>query len=441
MAEPKEPRTAKPESLEAKFKLLALLPYDKRAKRKHSLVFGFILDWYHSRYGDALASVRHVAAIVKERDPAGVGLYIGDVHAALTDLVAWGYLTQEIGKGRKASRYVPVWAKLDSVREIPNTTDHEICVRENQNTSVREIPNTNGDSVRESPNQDPSTSTRVTDPETRKDEVDCAPPADGLAATAVTQEGFDELYATYAVKKSKADARRAYDKLAPDADLHARMMTAAVAWRRTAGDTVERMHLRRWIEEERYDEEPNGARQPVEKKAKAAEPVMPAKPAKADVAFHPTREVMTILEASISKEGASTWIDLVLRADDGTGDDVSICLEASNADLQSKGQRQLEQIISASGLTSIVDDATELVGAKFVRVLPSKFGEYEYEPAPGNDNRRPFSDTIITHDDEPKPAKVRPPAPRFADIVANTPLHGWASRLGTDYDDEEEDAA
>ena len=169
--------SAKPESLEAKFKLLAALPYDKRAKRKHSLVYGFILDWYHSKYGDALASVRHVTTTLKERDPAGIGLFQGDVHGALTDLVSWGYLEQEKGTGRRASRYVPVWSKVDSVHKIPNATEDEISVRENHNTSVRETPNATSDSVDKIPNEDPSTVTRPQDGVTVRGNDSAAPTA------------------------------------------------------------------------------------------------------------------------------------------------------------------------------------------------------------------------------------------------------------------------
>ncbi|MGO6696179.1 hypothetical protein ACCS54_31285 [Rhizobium johnstonii] len=43
-------KSAKPESLEAKFKLMTILPFDRRAKRKHILVYGFILDWYHDKF-------------------------------------------------------------------------------------------------------------------------------------------------------------------------------------------------------------------------------------------------------------------------------------------------------------------------------------------------------------------------------------------------------
>jgi hypothetical protein len=104
-----------PESLSLKFLLATRIDFDKRIGRKHRLVYCFLLDYYHSKYGDALASVRHIAACLQERDPFEKGLYIGDIHGALTDLVEWGYVTQEKGSGRRASRYTPVWGDVPIV--------------------------------------------------------------------------------------------------------------------------------------------------------------------------------------------------------------------------------------------------------------------------------------------------------------------------------------
>lgn len=283
-----ETRTAKPESLEAKFKLLAALPYDRRAKRKHSLVYGFILDWYHSKYGDALASVRHVTSTLKERDPAGVGLYAGDVHAALSDLVAWGYLDQEKGTGRRASRYVPNWDLARSVHKTPNTTDDEFSVRENANTFVRENANATPDSVRDSMNEDPSTVTRPQDGVTERWN-ECAaptapPPVAGLStapaaetsqdATEDAATGFDQLWSAYGYKKSKPEARRAYNKLAPDAELHERLVDAARDWQQSwaaqGKEDAPRFTLAKWIEREEYECTPPTAYKAKARKAKAA---------------------------------------------------------------------------------------------------------------------------------------------------------------------------
>lgn len=275
------PRLPKPESLEAKFKLLALLPYDKRVKRRHVLVFGFILDWFHSKYGDALASVRHVSNTIKERDPAGVGIYSGDVHSALVDLTAWGYLNQEKGTGRRASRYVPKWALVCSVRENPNATEDARSVRETESTDVRETPNTTVGSVRESENEDPLTGPGD---QTRGPErgIDCAaplaPPPDGLAATGAGTaqdekcEPFEQLWLAYDYKRKKREARAAYGKLAPDAELHAAMVEAAGRWRASwaAQNKADapRFHLHKWIEREEYECDPPTAYKPKERKTK-----------------------------------------------------------------------------------------------------------------------------------------------------------------------------
>ena len=55
---------------------------------------------------------------------------------------------------------------------------------------------------------------------------------DAQMATAAGAAGFDELYDAYCVKTKRAAAREAYDKLAPDADLHAQLIVAANTWRR-----------------------------------------------------------------------------------------------------------------------------------------------------------------------------------------------------------------
>jgi len=237
--------TAKPESLEAKFKLMCRLPYDPRVKRRHMLVFGFILDWYHSDYGNALASVRHIDAQLKARDASGTGLYTGQIHGALTDLVAWGYLERIEARGRRAFRYIPSWSVLElSVQENPNA----ICVRETENTSVRETENATAISVRDSMNEDPLTRPGLQDPGTCSD-IDI-PPATPAAEGGVLA-GFDLLAAAYAKPGDNlVEARRQYRAIAPDEEEHARMVKAAESWRRTAKGP--RMGLARWLEQKRW---------------------------------------------------------------------------------------------------------------------------------------------------------------------------------------------
>jgi len=268
------------DGLENKFRLSTIAPLDRRMKRKHLAVYGFLLDWYHRKYGDALASVRHIVAQLKERDPAGIGLYTGDVHSALKDLEAWGYITADVGRGRKASRYVPVWAHGRSVHKIPNTTGDAHSVRETPNTSVRETPNTTGDSVRGNQNKDPSTLIRSQDQDTGKDGYDCAPASPplpvGLMATGAggAQGGFDEVWQAYFPQRGRGDkkkARAAYDKLSPDADLQKRIVASAAdwhaAWAAQGDDSASRKHLDTWIAGEHYDCDPPGPYKAKDRKA------------------------------------------------------------------------------------------------------------------------------------------------------------------------------
>ncbi|RWN81774.1 MAG: hypothetical protein EOS04_33185 [Mesorhizobium sp.] len=278
------PRLPKPESLEAKFKLSIGLPYDLRAKRKHMLVYGFILDWFHSKYGDALASVRHVVDNIKERDPAKKGLSIPHVHSALADLVEWGYLTQDKGAGKRASRYIPVWdlvCKIPSVTPVGNNSDSDPSVTPGVNTAVTPGVNTTSDSVTNGGNEDPSTVTRPQDRVNEIDGHDCATPTAPLsaglaAADAVAAQGFEELRRAYYPNKAKdiKKARKAYDKLAPDDELHVTMLESAAtwysAWAAQGKPDAPRHSLERWILDERYLEDPPAAYQPKERKAKTA---------------------------------------------------------------------------------------------------------------------------------------------------------------------------
>lgn len=253
------------DSLENKFRLATIAPLDRRMKRKHLAVYGFILDWYHRKYGDALASVRHIVATLKERDPDGIGLYTGDVHSALRDLVDWGYLTQEKGSGRRASRYVPDWAHGRSVHKTPNTTEDEVSVRGNQNTIVRENQNTTVDSVRELQNEDPFTGpglqTEVRVSGNMFEAAPTAPPAVGLAATAAEPasgkgDGFSEFWAAWPRKHGKKKAQAEWKKIIHDVDI---IIEAARIWAdHYALHGVEKKWIpepANWLKAERWDED------------------------------------------------------------------------------------------------------------------------------------------------------------------------------------------
>ena len=101
--------------------------------------------------------------------------------------------------------------------------------------------------------------------------VPTAPPVSGLeahtAATAVdpkkvaasdlpSRTGFEELWAAYPRKHDRSKAQAAYNKLAPDAVLHATLVAKANAWtehyQKNATERQWWKHLHNWLAEERY---------------------------------------------------------------------------------------------------------------------------------------------------------------------------------------------
>lgn len=364
--------------------MLSRLPFDRRAGRKHYLVYGFLLDYFHSEHGDALASVRHIVACLKDRDPFGNGLYVGDVHSALTDLVEWGYVTQEKGSGRRASRYVPVWGDVPSVRGDQNATDSEISVRGYPNTFVRAAPNATGASVRDFQNEDPLTGTRSQDPGTQKEGIDCAaaspPPASAAVAPAgavPAQGGFEELWRAYWCRRGKAKARATYVKLNPSLELHRAMVARAKVWREAwdaqGNPDAPRMHLSTWIDDEHYDcDPPTGYRAKPKARTKAAPAPAPANDDNPPAPRHGLpvgRHTATIVTAEVrTKDGTKT---LGLSFDiEGATYPHAIVLEAGDLRAQEDGQVEFQQLQNSVGVDDVNDPAI-LHGLPFILTVGS----------------------------------------------------------------------
>ncbi|MFC6486940.1 hypothetical protein [Nitratireductor sp. GCM10026969] len=237
-----------------------------------------------------------------------------------------------------------------------------------------------------------------------------APLADGLSATAAETaedakpEPFEQLWKTYGVRKKKADARAAYDKLAPDAGLHATMIASAKAWRDAAGDSVERMHLRRWIEQEEYECEPPSAFKAKDKprRATARSPTQAANTVADEVeeplfewvgdvsAFVPVGKHAIEIKAadSAADDDGNPEVTLVYDVDD---DDICIgdvehrfFIEHKDEKLQRRGQDHLNKLTAAAGIVDI-EDTADLVGARVVAVV-GRDGSVRYEPVGANDN-------------------------------------------------------
>lgn len=411
-----EPKPIAPGSLENKFLLSRDAPLDKRMKRRHLAVYNFILDWYHSKYGDALASVRHIVATLKERDRTGEGFSPRMVQVALADLVTWGYLEQEKGAGRRASRYVPVW-EFRSVYPGVNTTTEIGSVYPGVNECVYPAVNATDHSVYPAVHEDPLTPTRAQDPGTDKRESDCPAPTAPVTAplgagrdadagqeekqttsvsTDTKVDNFEELWRAYDHKQRRVDARGAYDKIAPDAELHEAMIAAATKWRqhwaRQNDPEAPRKTLGSWLRSEGFLEDPPTAYKPKERKAKPApvasndnvapdaEEELPSFMRGAAKLWPKGRHVLQVIDSSVETCGGDQAAFFRFRILDGKhkGTEIEhrIYTECCVQSYQEAGRQILSQLITACDQSSI-EDTVELHG--FICAGQVIDGEVDYE--------------------------------------------------------------
>lgn len=198
-------------------------------------------------------------------------------------------------------------------------------------------------------------------------------PADAGAGEEKARDPFEQLFTAYGVRQKKVDARAAYEKLAPDAEMHQRMIAAARAWREAAGDAVGRFHLRRWIEDECYDCDPPTPFAPRERKAKEEAPARaPRQPTSwaGDVAYTAPRGsfVVGIVESELKQSALETTLSLVLETEKPvqsplgptTRIEHTVYLEAADGEMQYRGQKLFSQIIAAQGKTDVPEDCEDL---------------------------------------------------------------------------------
>lgn len=358
----------------AQFRMAQLIDFDERLYENARIVYRFLVGWYHDQYGDALLSQRHVAKVMKQRAPEGAAVLSNrTVGRAIIALLETGWVARTFkgrGKGKGASRYVPVINVLELAAQgkFPQLGHSGVPVQPGHSSDPL-VGQSNGPVDAElghsiGPKTLPPDPAK--EPETGMVDHDFATPVAGLSAAPVAKEGFDELFDVYGVRHDKADARRAYEKLAPDADLHVRMVEAARAWRQSAG-SIERMRLRRWIEEERYDEQPKGARKAANDDKPAA---LASKPAKwvGDVpaVVSPGQHTVFIRDARHTPDvDGNHELTLILDIDNGnlvlSEVPHRFFIEHRDEALQRKGAKHLENICAAAGISDILD-VGELIG-------------------------------------------------------------------------------
>jgi hypothetical protein len=323
-----------------------LVDYDDRLYETARVVYRFMVGWYHDDHGDALLSQRHVAKVMKQRSPDGATVPSRNaVQRAIIALLETGWVVRSFqgrGKGRGASRYIPV------VNVLELAAQGKFPEPAHSNGPV-ELAHNNG---------------------TGKEDNDCLAPMAGLTAAMAPQGGIDELYAVYGVRKEFAAAKVAYEQLAPSQKLHAEMVASAKAWRTAAGG-IERMHLARWIREERFREDPKGEHKPRQPTA-ANQNGPRAKKGGPRIG----ERVVDIVEADLDGDSGDMSLTLVFSERDKPETWTrTIDIESPNTRKQEEGKREFTDLCRALNVTR-PEDADELLGT--IRVSVAQSGKLEY---------------------------------------------------------------
>jgi hypothetical protein len=221
-----------------------------------------------------------------------------------------------------------------------------------------------------------------------------APPL-GLAAAAdaavmkKAETPFDELWAAWGRKEKRADARDAYKGLAPDADLHQRLVEAAKEWTESYAATGREKHyqkyLHTWLKGECWLEDlptafetkkaaaASGKSAPAEHGASGLTPKTP-------LGQHTVEVIGSDME-EVGPENVTVAFKYRIHGGANSGHDFShkFYLNSPDDDVRLKGQSFFQAIREATGIHS-PEDTADFHGARLCAVV-SRGGKIEYEAA------------------------------------------------------------
>ncbi|UPJ69870.1 hypothetical protein [Bradyrhizobium sp. 187] len=389
--------------------LLSEIIADKRTRKPHIQIAQIVIDRQKREHGNSQASVRYI-----ER---GTGLSKWRISKATAELAEWGYFTRRPGAGTRPSEFTAT--SWPSVR-VQRDSKHPTLVSESEGTQCPSLEGRCGPLVSESEGTNPA---YVDGLQAGLREAECSvgaatPPAlAGLepATPETPPGGFVELWDAFSLKltNTKAKARAAYDKLAPEASLHATIVGAAARlhahYEEHAIERRYRIQLQNWITARGWEDDLpvvysnaksaaiaklRGSAKPVQRYDEADRSVRPkAEPPElaeeddmgrrrsstvdaAEAAEHdrklsgaaieisvPSGVPLTVVSTAVEKRGGDTW--MALQTDRGR---VAVLVEGSNAPLQDAGQEHLQRLAYACGVDAINDPA-ELHGTSFMIAL------------------------------------------------------------------------
>lgn len=204
-----------PGSLLAQWKLLRAATRDRRLSRGDIAVLFGVVDNYYRRHGNSRAAHSFLAA--------ATGLSRRAVITSIKRLRGLGYLeVARIGSGTRPTEYVPNWRMHQN---FTSASGEALITAEAPSTSPPEASDVNATSPKLAYVAGLQAGLRKQGPAP-------PPPLGGPdePPAAPARDPFDELWNTYGRKQSRSKAKAEYQKLDPDATLHAKLIRAAKDW-------------------------------------------------------------------------------------------------------------------------------------------------------------------------------------------------------------------
>ncbi|MBP1848486.1 hypothetical protein J2046_006782 [Rhizobium petrolearium] len=413
----------KTDGLLAQHHLLIEIIHTEWATRLDHKVAAVIIERYFGKFGNSRASLRYLADRTKATRP--------NIISSVRRLVWHGaFSIIREGAGTRPTEYALNFNFSSGIVDDTSTSG----IADDTSCGIVDDTSTGSSGIA----YDTQTSLTVTGLQAglQERDIDCAPasPPDavGLEAAAPdgAQGGFEELWKAYGYRQKKADAKSAYLKVAPDTELHSRMVASARAWQeRWAAQgkaDAPRFTLAKWIEREEYECDPPTAFKPKERKAaaKKAKPETESEHAKPDFTIYPDKAAAgTIVRAKTEKseDDGATILTVWFQTQDGDEVEHFIICESPDQDEHEQGMKDLRNLMRAVGLDQL-HDSSELVD-KQVELMLTHHGKFVSVSKPW-----------VSSSKGPRNF------PRFTDVVNRAPQLGWAKMIGTAEDEEQEAA-
>ncbi|ATU92735.1 helix-turn-helix domain-containing protein [Phyllobacterium zundukense] len=299
----------KPGGLLDQWNLVRAATQDDRLSRGDIAVLVAILQRYWPKFGNGWASIDMLVEMS--------GMSRRQIVRVLRSLQDTGYV-DVLAKGRRgrATVFLPNFSLGYRFSDMHGTESNDNNLGDTDGTELTVLGDIDGtvspligdtdgtpSYLRDRPTRDGNTVSRTEDAHG----IAQLGPVGAAALPRDPKEEFDELYKAYGLRRKRAEAKSVYEKIAPDADLHARMVEAAGHWHSSYeenGTHIKwRKHLHSWLAKECWEEDPPVAYVDAKEAAIAKAKDRGPKPAAQIVAILPDRNLHEMRIVGVSQEG------------------------------------------------------------------------------------------------------------------------------------------